>query len=85
MFTFFKKPEPTTTMPSFTLRKTSMISGKVHSMEIPMDPDEFDVAHDKWAAGELIQNAFPTLLPEVREFIKTGVTPEEWDAMLNLE
>ena len=27
----------------------------------------------------LIQNAFPNLTSEQREFIKTGVTPEEWD------
>lgn len=32
---------------------------------------------------ELIQNIFPNLLPEHREFIKTGITPEEWDATFN--
>lgn len=32
---------------------------------------------------ELIQNVFPNLLPEHREFIKTGITPEEWDATFN--
>ena len=32
---------------------------------------------------ELIQNVFPNLSPEHREFIKTGITPEEWDATFN--
>ena len=30
--------------------------------------------------NELIQNVFPNLSPEHREFIMTGITPEEWEA-----
>ena len=30
--------------------------------------------------NELIQNVFPDLSPEHREFIITGITPEEWEA-----
>ena len=29
-------------------------------------------------AGELIQNVFPDLSPDDREFLMTGVTAEEW-------
>jgi hypothetical protein len=29
--------------------------------------------------GVLLQDAFPNLTTEEREFIKTGITPEEWD------
>jgi len=29
--------------------------------------------------GVLLQDAFPNLTAEEREFIKTGITPEEWD------
>lgn len=32
---------------------------------------------------ELIQNVFPNLSPEHREFIMTGITPEEWDTTFN--
>lgn len=32
---------------------------------------------------ELIQNVFPNLSPEHHEFIKTGITPEEWDVTFN--
>ena len=31
--------------------------------------------------GALIQNAFPNLKDEEREFIKTGITGEEWTEM----
>ena len=34
-------------------------------------------------SNELIQNIFPNLSPEHREFIKTGITPEEWNATFN--
>jgi hypothetical protein len=33
--------------------------------------------------GVLIQNAMPHLTPDEREFIKTGITPEEWDSAFN--
>jgi len=33
--------------------------------------------------GVLIQNAMPHLTSDEREFIKTGITPEEWDSAFN--
>lgn len=30
--------------------------------------------------GALLQNAFPNLNADEREFFKTGITPQEWDA-----
>lgn len=36
---------------------------------------------DRWANGELIQNALPDLDAEYREFLMTGITPEEWNKM----
>ena len=40
---------------------------------------EFVQAFYRWADGALIQDAFPWLMPDEREFIKTGITPEEWN------
>jgi hypothetical protein len=31
--------------------------------------------------GELIQNAMPHLSADDREFVKTGITGEEWDQL----
>ena len=32
-----------------------------------------------WEKGEMIQDAMPNLTVAEREFIKTGITPDEWD------
>ena len=55
----------------------SPISGKINVMDLDVTKDQF-VA---WEKGALIQDAFPNLTPDEREFIKTGITPDDWDAM----
>lgn len=58
--------------------KTSTFTGRTHTMELDVTQAQLDL----YAQGnELIQNVFPNLNPDEREFIKTGVTPEEWNAM----
>ena len=53
-------------------------TGENNTREIECTPEQ--VA--RWnAGGELIQNVFPDLSPEDREFILTGYTPEDWDAI----
>lgn len=36
-----------------------------------------------YAGGALIQNAFPFLTPDQREFLMTGITPDEWDDLFS--
>lgn len=61
---------------TITLFKTSALSGRLNSMELPITYDRLL----QWEqSGELIQRAFPDLTNEQREFILTGSTPEEWD------
>ena len=57
------------------IERTSMISGKTNSMELPITNAQLD----RWTGGELIQNVFPDLSVDQREFLMTGITPEEWD------
>lgn len=59
------------------ITRKSPFSGKINSMEIDVTQDQID----RWQNGELIQNAMPNLTPDEREFIKTGIEPEEWDSM----
>jgi hypothetical protein len=40
---------------------------------------------DRWRAGELIQDALPELDPEQREFLISGATPAEFDAIFGVE
>jgi hypothetical protein len=63
------------------ITKVSMVSGKTNSMEIPVTQEQIDA----WHGGELIQRAMPNLTADQREFIKTGVTAEEWDLMFSEE
>lgn len=58
----------------------SILTGKVNSMVLPIDGQTFDECFHKWhKEGVLIQHAFPMLSFEEREFIKTGITPDEWN------
>jgi hypothetical protein len=45
-------------------------------MEINVTQEQLDV----WQGGQLIQKALPHLTPDEREFLMTGITPEEWNA-----
>ena len=66
---------------TFTLARTSPISGKQNLLEIPLSIDAYNLGMAAWRRGALIQDAFPTLAADVREFIMSGITPKEWDEM----
>lgn len=57
------------------IKKKSMLSGIDHEMELPITQEQVD----SWHAGKLIQDAFPNLTPNQREFLISGSTQEEWD------
>jgi hypothetical protein len=50
-------------------------------MELPIDADTFASCESAWKAGMYIQDAFPMLNANQREFVKTGITPAEWEKM----
>jgi len=53
-----------------------MLTGETVSKELDVTQEQLD----RYRQGrELIQNVFPHLSPADREFIKTGITQEEWD------
>jgi hypothetical protein len=52
-----------------------MFTGIEHTLDLPVTQQQ--VEH--YARGALAQEAFPDLDPPLREFIMTGVTPQEWD------
>lgn len=47
--------------------------------------DQMQRGHREYCAGALIQQAFPFLSAEEREFLMTGITPEEWDEIFPQE
>ena len=60
-----------------TVTRWSVLSGKTHTMTIPATKEQFE----RWRSGGLIQECFPWASAEQREFIMTGSTQEEWDAV----
>ena len=61
------------------ITKTSPFSGNTNVMEIDVTQEQIAL----WESGTLIQNAMPNLSADEREFIMTGITPEEWDSAFN--
>ena len=58
------------------IMRISALTGEVNEMELDITPEQLDTYEN---FGVLLQDAFPNLTPAQREFIKTGITPEEWD------
>jgi hypothetical protein len=59
------------------IQRKSPFTGIVRTKDLPVTREQLD----RWRAGELIQTVFPHLSAGDREFIKTGITDEEWDAV----
>lgn len=54
--------------------KRSQLTGIEHTMDVPCTEEQVR----KWLAGSYIQDAMPNVPAELREFLMTGITPEEW-------
>jgi hypothetical protein len=60
------------------IKRKSVISGIERTRSIPVNPDEYMA----WQAGlGSIQDLMPYLSDNDREFILSGITPDEWDEM----
>lgn len=59
------------------VKRTSPFSGKENTMEISgVTSTEL---YEYFRGSGNIQDVFPHLTPDEREFIMTGITPEEWE------
>lgn len=56
------------------ITRTSVHSGITRTMDLPVTEDQL-IAYSE---GTLLQEAFYNLDADQREFIKTGITEEEW-------
>ena len=57
--------------------KKSQLSGKSHEMEIDVSEKQITL----WMEGELIQNVMPNLTPAEREFLISGMSIAEQEAV----
>jgi len=57
------------------------LNGKVYTMEINCTPAQLELGKMLYEKGALLQNAFPFLNADEREFLKTGTPPHVWNEM----
>ena len=57
--------------------RKSILSGKTNTMTLDITQESLDI-YDT-IGGMLVQNVFPNLNKEEREFLISGITPDEWN------
>lgn len=57
------------------IERTSLLTGETRTCDLDISPEQLAL----YQQGLLIQDAFPNLSADQREFFMTGVTPEEWN------
>lgn len=57
------------------IARKSPFTGIVHEMDIDVTPEQLAALE---APGALIQRVLPHLTADEREFISTGITPQQW-------
>lgn len=62
------------------IRKSDM-TNTVNARDIDVTDDQLEA----WQGGMLIQDAMPNLSPDDREFLMTGITPEEWEVLTEMD
>ena len=57
------------------ITRISPVTGKENTLDLPITEAQIEL----WqGGGEYIQDVFPDLSPDQREFLLTGMTPEDW-------
>lgn len=67
------------------ITRISQISKTHNSMELDITYEQLDRVNNRHLSKELIQDIVPNLSKEEREFLMTGITPEEWNKMFNMD
>lgn len=73
------------------ISRKSPFTGETHTMDIPLTQEEYDAGAAKsWSLNpgvgtQHIQDCFPQLNADHREFLATGITPQEWKEMFGTD
>jgi hypothetical protein len=65
------------------ITRTSQLTGNTQTLNLNVTPEQMKRFENRVINGEYVQTIFPNLPKEEREFILTGITPEEWEASFN--
>jgi len=61
------------------VRRENIFTGVVRAIDIDVTYEQIE----RWHNGELIQDVMPHLSVDEREFLISGMIPEEWDAYIS--
>jgi 7,8-dihydro-6-hydroxymethylpterin-pyrophosphokinase len=61
------------------ITKTSILTGQTRTLDLDVTQEGLN----RWKNGEHIQNVFPHLTVNEREFVMTGIFEDEWEAHFN--
>ncbi len=64
---------------TFLITRTSQLTGITRTMEIPITPDQLNRVENRHVTGELVSRIVPELPSDLREFLMTGITKDEWE------
>jgi len=59
------------------ISKQNLITGEINTMDLPVTPEQVKLYED----GALVQNAFPHLDADQREFLISGILPGDFEEM----
>jgi hypothetical protein len=57
------------------IQRTSPVTGLNNIRDLDIDQEQMN----NWLGGALIQKVMPNLSADDREFLITGMTPEDWE------
>lgn len=57
------------------ITRQSTLTGNTRTLDIDVTQEQID----KWQSGSYIQDAMPHLSADDREFLISGITPDEWN------
>jgi hypothetical protein len=61
--------------------RRSLATGIIRTIDLPVTA----IGIARWEAGEKVQDVFPHLSRDQREFLMTGIVGDEWDKMFPAE
>jgi hypothetical protein len=59
------------------ITRKSILDGLERTLDISVTEEQYN----NWKSGMLIQDAMPDTPSDEREFIITGISPDEWDTL----
>tara|TARA_Y100000361_G_C10989864_1_gene253553 strand:- start:162 stop:377 length:216 start_codon:yes stop_codon:yes gene_type:complete len=63
------------------ITRTSNLTGRIHTMQLPITEEQLEEGLWEMQEGAFVQDAFPMLDADQREFITSGITAEEWNSL----